>query len=63
MSFCAVGEIAPHAKVAAQSPVNPPLVAPASTETMSPSFSTRLPGMPWMMTSLTEMQVLAGKPP
>ena len=33
------------------------------TETMSPSFSTRLPGMPWMMTSLTEMQVLAGKPP
>ena len=31
--------------------------------TMSPSLSTRLPGIPWMISSFTEMQVLAGKPP
>ena len=31
--------------------------------TMSPSFSFRGPGMPWMTTSFTEMQAEPGKPP
>ena len=33
-----------------------------STLTMSPSASTRFPGMPWMTSSLILMQALAGKP-
>ncbi len=32
-------------------------------ETMSPSRSTRLPGIPWITVLLTEMQALAGNPP
>ena len=30
--------------------------------TMSPSSSARLSGMPWQMTSLTEVQMDLGKP-
>lgn len=38
--------------------------APTSTLTMSPSFSTTfLEGMPWMTTSLTEMQADPENPP
>jgi hypothetical protein len=33
-----------------------------SSETMSPSFSTRLPGMPWTISSFTLMHVWPGKP-
>ena len=38
-------------------------IAPTSTLTMSPSFSFRGPGIPWITTSLTEMQAEPGNPP
>ena len=53
----------PQGKVAAQSPWKPSTKAPTSTLTMSPSLSFRGPGMPWMTTSLTEMQADPVNPP
>ena len=41
---------------------NPPMKAPTSTLTMSPSFSFRGPGIPWMTSSLIEIQAEPGKP-
>ena len=60
LTGCASAEMVPQGKVAAQSPWNPPMYAPTSTLTMSPSCRTRGPGMPWMISSLTLMQALAG---
>ena len=51
-----------QAKVAAQSPWKPSRKAPTSTLTMSPSFSFRGPGIPWMTSSLIEIQAEPGKP-
>jgi hypothetical protein len=40
------------------------MIAPQSTEMMSPSFSTTSSeGMPCTTTSFTEVQMVAGKPP
>src|SRR3954469_11129859 len=40
------------------------MIAPQSMEMMSPSFrTTSSEGMPWTTTSLTEVQIVAGKPP
>lgn len=54
--------IFPTAYVLQQSPLNPSLYATRSTLTISPSFSTSLlEGIPWITTSFTELQILAGK--
>ena len=50
----------PTATVVAASPCQPSTIAPQSMETMSPSRTTRSPGMPCTTSSLTEMQVVAG---
>jgi len=57
----------PTATVMAASPCQPrpsssATIAPQSMEITSPSASTRPPGMPWTTSSLTEVQMVAGKP-
>ena len=51
----------PTKKVRAASPCQPSTMAPASTETIWPSRSVRLPGIPWTISSSMEMQTVAGK--
>ena len=53
---------APTTNVSAESPCHPSTIAPQSSDTTSPSWSTRSPGMPWTTSSLTEMHNVAGKP-
>ena len=60
MSSAASAVTAPIATVIAASPCQPSTIAPQSIETTSPSASTRSPGMPWTISSLTEAQMLAG---
>ena len=55
-------EIFPTGKVLALSPLNPIYFAPTSTLTMSPSFKGLSLGKPWTISSLTEAQMVAGKP-
>ena len=54
--------ILPAPTVVAASPMNPSMVAPTSIFTKSPSWMTRLPGMPWTISSFTEVQMQPGKP-
>ena len=54
--------ISPTGTVTAASACQPSMIAPQSIETMSPSSSTRSPGMPCTITSFGEMQATAGKP-
>ena len=54
------GATSPIATVIAASPCQPSTIAPQSMETMSPSVSTRSPGMPCTTSSLTEAQIVAG---
>ncbi|KWX07052.1 hypothetical protein TR74_20085 [Carbonactinospora thermoautotrophica] len=56
------GVTSPTGTVTAESPCQPSRIAPQSIERMSPSRSTRLPGMPWTISSLTEAQMVAGNP-
>ena len=50
----------PTATVTAASPCQPSRIAPQSIEMMSPSPSTRPPGMPCTISSLTEAQMEPG---
>ena len=50
----------PMATVIAASPCQPSTMAPQSMEITSPSTSSRLPGMPWTTSSLTDAQIVAG---
>src|SRR3954453_21403257 len=52
----------PTQKVASVSPCTPPMYAVTSTLMMSPSSSTVVSGMPWQITSLSEVQHDFGKP-
>ena len=52
----------PTATVIAASPCQPSTMAPQSSETTSPSTSTRSPGMPCTTSSLTDAQIEPGKP-
>jgi hypothetical protein len=52
----------PIATVMAASPCQPSTIAPQSIEMMSPSRSTREPGMPWTTSSLTDAQITPVKP-
>ena len=61
LQFIATNKL-PIGIVSAESPQYPPSRIPQSTETTSPSLSTRSPGMPWTTSSLTLMQVFPGKP-
>ena len=63
ISLAASGVTSPQGKVPAQSPLKPWILAPTSMLTMSPSLTLYAPGKPWMTSSLTEMQALAGNPP
>jgi hypothetical protein len=57
-------ETEPTANVHALSPTQPPKVAPVSTLRMSPSSRTVFcEGKPWTICSLTDAQMLPGKPP
>ena len=56
------GSAVPTITVRAESECQPSTIAPPSIEMMSPSCSTRPPGMPWTTSSLTEVQIVAGKP-
>ena len=51
----------PTKKVRAASPCQPSTMAPASTDTIWPSRMTRSPGMPWTISSSSEMHRLPGK--
>ena len=59
-SFWTSGAISPMARVTAESPHQPPILQPVSTETMSPALSGRRLGMPWTTCWLTLVQVTAG---
>ena len=50
----------PTRTVTAESPCQPATIAPQSIDTLSPSASTRGPGMPCTTSEFTEMQVTAG---
>ena len=52
----------PARKVAFVSPCTPPMNAVTSMFTMSPSSTTVESGMPWQMTSFSEVQHDFGKP-
>ena len=56
------GGTSPSATVIAASPCQPSMIAPQSMETTSPSASTRSPGIPCTTSSLTEVQMVPGKP-
>ena len=56
------GSTSPTANVALVSPCTPPMKSVTSRLTMSPSLSTVVSGMPWQITSLTEVHTLLGKP-
>ena len=56
------GETSPTGTVIAASPCQPSTIAPQSSETRSPSRSSRSPGMPCTTSSFTEVQIEAGKP-
>ncbi len=58
--FWASGAISPTPAVKAASPCQPSTTAPQSIDTMSPSSSTRSPGMPWTTTSFGDAQITAG---
>ena len=59
-SWRLAGSTSPTKNVALVSPCTPPMNAVTSRLTMSPSCSARLSGMPWQMTSLTEVHTLFG---
>ena len=61
-SFSTFGGTSPTATVTAASPWYPSMIAPQSSEMMSPSLMTYGPGMPWTMTLLGDVQMTAGKP-
>jgi hypothetical protein len=50
----------PTKNVRAASPCQPSTIAPASTDTICPSRIVRSPGMPWTISSSSEMHRLAG---
>ena len=52
----------PTGTVLAVSPTQPSLNTPMSSLTMSPYWMRRAPPMPWTTSSLTQMQMLPGKP-
>ena len=56
------GSAVPTITVRAESECQPSRIAPPSMERMSPSCRTRLPGIPCTTSSLTEVQMVAGKP-
>ena len=56
----ASAEIEPTGNVQAESATNPSRVTPTSTERMSPSASSRRPGIPWTTIEFGERQVAAG---
>ena len=62
ISSSSSSEARPDATVTAASPCQPSTIAPQSMETMSPSRRTLGPGMPCTISSLTEAQIVAGKP-
>ena len=53
----------PTKNVAFVSPCTPSRKSVTSMLTMSPSRSARSSGMPWQMTSFTDVQTDFGKPP
>ena len=61
ISSAALRDTWPTPTVTAASPCQPSTMAPQSIETMSPSATTREPGMPCTTSSLTETQIEAGK--
>ena len=61
-SVVSSGRTSPTGTVIAASPCQPSTIAPQSMETRSPSRSSRSPGMPCTTSSLTEVQIEAGKP-
>ena len=57
------GAVPPTNTVMAESPWNPSQTAPQSSESRSPSPSTRLAdGIPWTISSFTDAQIVAGNP-
>ena len=62
ISSVSSGATSPTPTVTAASPCQPSMMAPQSMLTMSPSRSTRPPGMPCTISSLTDVQIVAGKP-
>ena len=57
-----VVDVADRHRQGAASACQPSMMAPQSMETMSPSSSSRGPGMPCTITSFGEMQATAGNP-
>ncbi len=62
MSSVTSSGTSPIATVVAASPCQPSTIAPQSIEMMSPSRSTRVPGMPCTTWSLTDVQMTPVKP-
>ena len=62
ISSTSSAQTSPTGTVIAASPCQPSTMAPQSSDTTSPSWSTRSPGIPCTTSSLTEAQIVAGKP-